>query len=486
MTGSRDGITEYTQLLPGGDCPACGEPDIRPHVENRRTLFARSIGNTAELHSCLNCGHKVFLPELEPSLLAVIYADPYFASEAERQAYEAQYAKPSAPYVGFAERIAEVARSLGHGPGARLHEFGCGAGVTVKLLRDMGFNATGSDWSPGAIGFAREQGNEHVYQEDMSTISSMARAGEKLDGVLNLHAIEHVPRPLEMLQEFTKLLGPKSFVYLNTNQGDSIVNRNWGMHFDSWYYFPQHLHYFSGRSFAEIARRAGLTPTHIGTTPRWFDQVDLAIPDRQQMSMSDRLEYVTERMENQEMEMAAVLTKDSAIAPPSTPAPPLAGSLPLWKYDSHADFFNNSPVWERHAADSESLKPQFPMVWSEKGYWYYAQSFIGPHWMGDYTGEAASLLQFVAPENGTYTFGVRVGLRYLEHGTADFVVIYPSGEIRKILLESIAPHTDQFIISLKKSNKIGFSVRPHRYPNNQRIVLEIGADCERRKRLFGL
>ena len=208
-------------------CYACDEAEIIPLWEHGRTLHARSLGEFAQLYACPSCGHKQFVPEFPVYKLAEVYATSY-STEDERAAYGSQYTHPSAPYLQFAERIGELARLYGLKPGARVHEFGCGAGITVHLLRKMGFDATGSDWSAGAVSFARDNGNAFVTREDMSTVATC----EPLDMVLNLHAIEHVPRPIEALRNFAGIMKPEALLYrvmlATTNKGDVVLDPFFG------------------------------------------------------------------------------------------------------------------------------------------------------------------------------------------------------------------------------------------------------------------
>ena len=133
----------------------------------------RAVGVEAMLHACDHCTHKQFFPELDPEQLAQVYGD-LFSSESERESYAVHYRERLPPYRDFAERVLQLTEELGLPRSARIHEFGCGAGITVKYLRDLGFEATGSDWSPSAIRFAREMGNEHIVVEDMNTPEALA------------------------------------------------------------------------------------------------------------------------------------------------------------------------------------------------------------------------------------------------------------------------------------------------------------------------
>ncbi len=443
-------------------CYACNEAEIIPLWEHGRTLHARALGESAQLYVCPLCGHKQFVPDFPIHKLADVYASSY-STEDERASYGSQYALPSSPYLEFAERIGELARLYGLKPGARMHEFGCGAGITVHLLRKMGFDATGSDWSAGAVSFARENGNDFVTREDMSTLAN----SEPLDMVLNLHAIEHVPRPIEVLRNFVQIMKPEALLYLNTNQGQSIVNQCFGMHFDSWYYYPQHLHYFGPRSFEKFAGREGLKPLMIGTTPRRFDQTDVAgkSPDE-----------LADDMEGQEMEMLCALTSSAHEPLPfKTPDPPPVSDADGFDDDSHASYFERRRSWSYWTADAETLKPIAQMLYSkERDYYYYSPSHIGDHWMLQVHEGPAPMLQYVASQSGVALIEVKAALRYLNQPHVEVIVHAPGQEPQRVVCDSTAPETISIQARVSKGDRFRIIARTLSFPNNHRLIIFAG------------
>lgn len=428
------------------ECFACGARTLSPRREHGRALFARSLGEFAQLWGCMTCDHKQFVPEFPVEKLADVYAH-YYTTEDERAAYGSHYSQPAEPYLQFAERIAELAREYGLKPGARIHEFGCGAGITVHVLRQMGFDATGSDWSPGAVSFAHENGNAHIRQEDMTTLGEWS---EPVDMVLNLHAIEHVPRPVDVLKGFARIMGPRSLLYLNTNQGASIVNNRFGMHFDSWYYYPQHLHYFSPRSFEKIAARAELKPLLIGTTDRTFDQTDAAEPNAS---------ILKARMEGQEMEMLCARAESPHKARKfSTPDPWPTDDAPFFDHDSHADWFKPESPWRYWAGDPLSLEPVAEMVVSDQ----YEQRYFSPAYIGDcwVQGglEKVPVLEFVSPQSGVAVIEVRAALQYA--GAPAWISLDAPGWARQgATLLNTAPKTVTVQAKLAEGDRVRIATR---------------------------
>jgi len=460
-------------------CPACASADFTPHSDHGRRLFARAVGVQAQLYSCAGCGHKAFQPELDISLLAEIYADPYFRSDDEEANYRLQYGSQRPPYIDFALRIQALTREWGLPGNARIHEFGCGAGVTVKHLRDMGFEATGSDWSPAAVAFAHEMGNTHIFREDMNVRDAFS--GERLDMVLNLHAIEHVPRPIETLQGFAEIMDEGTVLFLNTNQGDSITNRRFGMMFDTWYYFPQHLHYFSPRSFEEIARRAGFKILDIRTSPRWFDQIDAALGQpTQDDTHAKRLARVTRDMANQEMEMTLVLGasrfKASSV---KTPAPQSPDQTPPADFDSHENYFGAGGPWSPVALRLSDPLEQTPLAYIEQNdQWRSAGAYLGDHWVKHAGGDVVPALRFVAPSAGCWELDAVAALTSLSEPTAK--VTFERGRATEISMtvDGLAPQHLIQTMSLQAGEQVVIDVETDQHANEQIVTFMVAARLE--------
>lgn len=459
-----------------GACPACGGPLFSPHTERGRRLFARAFGVQAQLFACTTCAHKAFQPELDIALLADIYADPYFRSGGEEDAYRDQYRNPQPPYIEFARRIEAVVREWGLPKDARIHEFGCGAGVTVKHLRDMGFNATGSDWSPSAIAFAHEMGNPHVFREDMNVRDAFS--GERLDMVLNLHAIEHVPRPIDTLRGFAEVMDENTVLFLNTNQGDSITNRKFGMMFDTWYYFPQHLHYFSPRSFEEIAKRAGFKILDIRTSPRWFDQIDAALgPPAKGDTHAKRLARVTRDMANQEMEMTLALGSSRFRAPMiQTPDPQERDATPPADYDSHEDYFGVGGPWAAVALRLGDEPETKEMDYSEvKDQWHWDAAYVSDHWMKHGGGGWIPAVRFAAPSDGCWELNVVAGLTSLYEPPARVTMARGGKDETSMSVEGLAPVHLIKTFNLTAGQAVTVDLEVSDQANEQLVTLMVAA-----------
>jgi SAM-dependent methyltransferase len=449
-------------------CKICGHKALRPYREFGRLLKARAIGVEATLHACSHCTHKQFLPELSAEQLAPVYAG-MFETPSERESYAAHYQRALSPYKGFAERIVQLAKELGLPASARVHEFGCGAGITVRHLRAAGFEATGSDWSVSAIAFAREQGNEHVFLEDMNTPQVLKDA----DILLALHVIEHVPDPVSTVAHFVTMLGPRSIIVLLTNQGDGIVNREHGMLFDSWFYFPQHIHYFSARSFKALAESAGCKVLRLGTTRRTFPQVEAALgPLEPQKTHEQRLDEVTRQFGNQELEMVLARATSPLEAPSITlPGPARADSRTIADWDSHEDFFIAESPWRRLIIDQRDYTPIREMVFSVvHNYWYWDMAFVGDHWLAHYDREPLPMVAFKAPRRGLHRITLTTGVRSENEPACQFIIMRPDARPTVFAVNHLPSRRRDYEVMMRKDELFGVAIRAAGTPNSQKAI----------------
>ncbi len=145
---------------------------------------------------------------------------------------------------------ARVARRLFGGNG-RVLDFGCGTGHLLRRL-SQSFEACGYDVSAAARTRCRENAPDAVVLEDWESIPPGS-----LDGIVALHALEHVPRPLGTLRELVQRLGPHGrmlIVVPNTGSpGRSLKGEQWFGFRD-----PTHCSLLSRGEWATVLKRGGL------------------------------------------------------------------------------------------------------------------------------------------------------------------------------------------------------------------------------------
>jgi SAM-dependent methyltransferase len=152
-------------------------------------------------------------------------------------------------------------------PGRSLLDYGCGRGETMRLAREMGFTASGTDVDPECLRLSGEQGP--VKPLDLA--DPVRQFGEKsFDAVSCFHVLEHVDTPKRTLGDLARLARQYVVVAVpNLRQLMGVFSRRVDLewvnegHLQGW----DHLHL---RSLAE--RHCGLDLVAWG-----FDTTQLAV-----------------------------------------------------------------------------------------------------------------------------------------------------------------------------------------------------------------
>ncbi len=133
---------------------------------------------------------------------------------------------------------------------SRILDFGCGAGNLLQTLYHFGFrNLTGADafiekdiFYPNRV---------KIYKKTLKEISPF------FDLIMLHHSFEHLPNPLETLQEIYKLLEKDRFCLVRI----PVINFAWEKYGVDWVQLdpPRHLFLYTERSFRLLAEKAGFS-----------------------------------------------------------------------------------------------------------------------------------------------------------------------------------------------------------------------------------
>ncbi len=405
---------------PPGDCRVCGGAlsEVASPAGNQiyRTVWDH---RRAVLFGCGACGHRQFLPDLTDRDLGAVYAASYFTSDDERALYERLY---RLGHNDTAAHFRDTFVRWGHAPGARVHEFGCGTGLSVHHLRRLGYEATGSDWSQVAIGFGRAQGNAHLVIENANTLHAMAPAS--LDIVMTNHVIEHLPDPVGFLSSLGRLLRPGGIVVMRFPNGDNVITRRLGMIHDPLFYFPHHIHYFGPRSIALAGQRAGLGVLAVRATTRMTPALlDAAAPA--EGNIHARIEAAAAAFGTEELEVVFAPPGSehvpeagvaSALGHSPPPSPALSSGRVASRWNSSADFHTPASRWRYLCArrEGDPLNRAEAMAWDGRhGLYNFGAAAIGDHWLQADPSAGVPMLVFTPEGAGRHTVHVEMSARFM-------------------------------------------------------------------------
>lgn len=168
-------------------CPFCGgQPGPLAHPHR-----SRHAGHDFAYRACVACGLVFIHPVPSDDLLAAMYGsgdyhDEFYAGDGQ------------GAYAATARRLA---RHLP--PGARVLDFGCGAGHLLAALREQGLDASGVEFGPAAAERAARRSGCKVF--DLA--GEEWRDGE-WDCIHLGDVIEHLATPREVLETCVAALKP--------------------------------------------------------------------------------------------------------------------------------------------------------------------------------------------------------------------------------------------------------------------------------------
>jgi len=122
----------------------------------------------------------------------------------------------------------------------------------LARLQTLGWQVEGLDVDAMAVQQARSKGLK-IHQGDLK---SQRYEADSFDIITLNHAIEHVRRPLELMEECCRILKPGGRLVIYTpnieSWGHRVFQETW-LHLDP----PRHLFLFSGAAITELLKRAG-------------------------------------------------------------------------------------------------------------------------------------------------------------------------------------------------------------------------------------
>lgn len=234
-------------------CPVCGAPEVagRP-IEGRDRM--QGIPGRFVVVACARCGAGRTLPHVAPEDLGALYTETYHAHTLQRGG-AFRVAWQAGQRLRWARELRSwpLAALADDGPGAAL-DIGCGRGDLGAALIRRGWEVSGIEPSPDAVAIARSRGiDAHV-----GTPGAVELPRGAFDAVTLLHALEHVPDPVDTLAVALGLLRPGGRLIAIVPNFGSWARRRAGAR---WYHLdlPRHRTHFTAGSLRLAAERAGLT-----------------------------------------------------------------------------------------------------------------------------------------------------------------------------------------------------------------------------------
>lgn len=208
----------------------------------------------ADLYRCEGCGYATFRPLPDDQLLERYYGGPWTTPTAAEQTAKEYFAVDWAPWVIELKLQAQLAGTAWNS--ARIHDVGCGVGALVLHLAKQGLRATGNDPSGDSINAGQARGADMIACADLETY--LKKDPGPYDVFFLSHSLEHMREPQADLDLMRKHLSQNGIIVIRVPNGLHAASRRGRFSNYYWCTFPNHLHYFTPKSFECLFDSVGL------------------------------------------------------------------------------------------------------------------------------------------------------------------------------------------------------------------------------------
>jgi SAM-dependent methyltransferase len=247
-------------------CLFCGSAALEPLYEGIRDHYGIDE-STHRFLRCRECGSATLDPLPSPGRLMALYSRDYtFKPGPERSALRRllQAIEWRCFYEpGYRARVALIRRLTGLHRGLVL-EAGCGSGLFLRHLRDMGYAVEGVETSKTDVMYARERMGLTVFEGALETLPL---EGERYDAVIMVYVLEHIPDPASTLARIHALLKPGGWVVLGLPVMDSGQARWLGARWSAVTEAPRHVAIPSAAGATRLLEASGFEDIRWAPSP---------------------------------------------------------------------------------------------------------------------------------------------------------------------------------------------------------------------------
>jgi SAM-dependent methyltransferase len=228
-----------------------------------------------EVLRCASCKAVFLSPERHETPAESLYTKEYFT---EREGYffhdgVADGSERESPHIAdFRAGLDLIEARMG--PPGSLLDVGCATGSFLSLAKARGWECRGVEVSTFAAAQARERTGCEIFS---GKLEDAPFADGTFDAITMWDLLEHLPVPLQGLQNARRLLKPSGMLLVNTPNENSLLRKvarflyrgsgGWITAPVNRLYHPYHLYYFAADTLTVLFRQAGFELVVMKTKP---------------------------------------------------------------------------------------------------------------------------------------------------------------------------------------------------------------------------
>ena len=204
------------------------------------------IAGDFDLVRCASCGLIRLDPMPTEKQLLTYYPENYYAYLPQKQSI---FWKQFLRHLLCLESKTHDPELSGAG---NFLDIGCGSGTYLKLMAERGWKVSGVEPSRHGALAATSAGFDVFH----GSLLDAGYPAASFDYVRSNHSFEHMPNPLEILQEIHRILRPGGKLFIGIPNTDSFTFRLFGRY---WWYLcaPVHTYNYSTKTITTLLHRTG-------------------------------------------------------------------------------------------------------------------------------------------------------------------------------------------------------------------------------------
>lgn len=146
---------------------------------------------------------------------------------------------------------------VNQGVSPRLLDVGCGDGIFLERMAELGWNVLGCDFDVKAVRGCKQKG----LVVELGGLEKFDGEQELFEVITMSHVIEHVYQPLKMMQKAMRLLKPGGILWCETPNANSAIHQRYGSYWRG-LEAPRHVIIFTTESLKTLVKNAGFEEVH--------------------------------------------------------------------------------------------------------------------------------------------------------------------------------------------------------------------------------